>query len=108
MKPIFERRSRSPRRIVYAEGEDERVLRAAQQVIDEKLAMPILVGRRETIRKRIEKLGLRMRLDNDVELRNPEDLPSYQRDWTLLSPLHGARAACRPMRRAPSCARATP
>jgi malate dehydrogenase (oxaloacetate-decarboxylating)(NADP+) len=89
MKPIFEAAKKSPRRIVYAEGEEERVLRAAQQVIDEKLATPILVGRRETIRKRIEKLGLRMRLDKDVELRNPEDLPSYQRDWTLYHQLRG-------------------
>jgi malate dehydrogenase (oxaloacetate-decarboxylating)(NADP+) len=89
MKPIFEAAKKSPRRIVYAEGEEERVLRAAQQVIDEKLAAPILVGRRETIRKRVEKLGLRMRLEKDVEVRNPEDLPNYQRDWTLYHQLRG-------------------
>ncbi len=89
MKPIFEAAKKSPRRIVYAEGEEERVLRAAQQVIDEKLATPILVGRRETIRKRVEKLGLRMRLEKDVEVRNPEDLPNYQRDWTLYHQLRG-------------------
>jgi len=82
MRPIFERAKQKPMRIVYADGEDERVLRAAQTVVDERLARPILVGRRETIRKRIERLGLRLRLDEDVELRNPEDLPHYQRDWT--------------------------
>ncbi len=82
MRPIFERAKQKPMRIVYADGEDERVLRAAQTVVDEHLARPILVGRRETIRKRIERLGLRLRLDEDVELRNPEDLPHYQRDWT--------------------------
>jgi malate dehydrogenase (oxaloacetate-decarboxylating)(NADP+) len=82
MRPIFERAKQRPMRIVYADGEDERVLRAAQTVVDERLARPILVGRRETIRKRIERLGLRLRLDEDVELRNPEDLPHYQRDWT--------------------------
>jgi malate dehydrogenase (oxaloacetate-decarboxylating)(NADP+) len=81
MRPIFDRAKQRPMRIVYADGEDERVLRAAQTVIDERLALPILVGRRETIRKRIEKLGLRMRMDADFELRNPEDLPHYQRDW---------------------------
>ena len=82
MRPIFERAKQRPMRIVYADGEDERVLRAAQTVVDERLARPILVGRRETIRKRIERLGLRLQLDVDVELRNPEDLPHYQRDWT--------------------------
>jgi len=82
MRPIFERAKQKPMRIVYADGEDERVLRAAQTVVDERLARPILVGRRETIRKRIERLGLRLRLDEDVGLRNPEDLPHYQRDWT--------------------------
>jgi malate dehydrogenase (oxaloacetate-decarboxylating)(NADP+) len=82
MRPIFERAKRRAMRIVYADGEDERVLRAAQTVVDERLARPILVGRRETIRKRIERLGLRLRLDADVDLRNPEDLPHYQRDWT--------------------------
>ena len=82
MRPIFERAKQRPMRIVYADGEDERVLRAAQTVVDERLARPILVGRRETIRKRIERLGLRLRLDEDVELRNPEDLPHYQRDWS--------------------------
>ncbi len=83
MRPIFERARQRAMRIVYAEGEDERVLRAAQTIVDERLAIPILVGRRETIRKRIEKLGLRLQLDRDVELRNPEDLPHYQRDWTF-------------------------
>ncbi len=91
MKPLFERAKQDPRRIVYADGEDERVLRAAQTVIDEGLARPIIVGRRETIRKRIENLGLRMRLDRDVELRNPEDLPHYLRDWTLYHKLTGRR-----------------
>ncbi|MBL8697803.1 MAG: NADP-dependent malic enzyme [Alphaproteobacteria bacterium] len=83
MRPIFERAKQRPMRIVFADGEDERVLRAVQTVIDERLAVPILVGRRETIRKRIDRLGLRLQLDRDVELRNPEDLPHYQRDWNF-------------------------
>ncbi len=91
MKPIFERAKLDLKRIVFSDGEDERVLRAAQAVLDERLARPILVGRRETIRKRIEKLGLRMQLDHDIELRNPEDLPQYQRDWTFYHQLMGRR-----------------
>ncbi len=91
MKPIFERAKLDPKRIVFSDGEDERVLRAAQAVVDERLARPILVGRRETIRKRIEKLGLRIALDRDIELRNPEDLPQYQRDWTFYHQLMGRR-----------------
>ncbi len=91
MKPLFDRAKQDPRRIVFAEGEDERVLRAAQTILDEGLGKPILVGRRETVRKRLENLGLRMRLDRDVELRNPEDLPHYLRDWTLYHKLMGRR-----------------
>jgi malate dehydrogenase (oxaloacetate-decarboxylating)(NADP+) len=83
MRPVFERAKARPMRIVFADGEDERVLRAVETVVEEKLARPILVGRRETIRKRIERLGLRLRLDTDAELRNPEDLPHYQRDWSF-------------------------
>jgi len=95
MRPVFERARAEPKRVVYAEGEDERVLRAVQTVIDEGLALPILVGRRETIRKRIESLGLRMRLDQDVELRNPEDLPHYARDWGLYHEIMGRRGISR-------------
>jgi malate dehydrogenase (oxaloacetate-decarboxylating)(NADP+) len=91
MRPLFERAKQTPQRIVFAEGEDERVLRAAQTIVEEQLALPILVGRRETIRKRIEKLGLHIRLDKDVQLRNPEDLPHYQRDWMFYHRLLGRR-----------------
>jgi malate dehydrogenase (oxaloacetate-decarboxylating)(NADP+) len=74
MKPIFSaaRRGQSKPRVVYAEGEDERVLRAVQQVVDEKLARPILVGRPAVLEKRIERFGLRIRLDQDVTVVNPE------------------------------------
>ncbi len=89
MKPLFERAKQDPRRIVFADGEDERVLRAAQTLIDEGLAKPILVGRRETIRKRLDKLGLRMQVDDEVELCNPEDLPHYFRDWLDYHKLQG-------------------
>ncbi len=70
-----------PKRIVYAEGEDERVLRAAQTVIDEKLALPILIGRRGVIESRLRKLGLRIKLDEDFELVDPQSDPRYHEYW---------------------------
>ncbi len=89
MKPIFERARAAKQRIVFADGEDERVLRAAQTLIDEELCLPILVGRRETIRKRLEKLGLRIEIDRDFKLLNPEDVPNYARDWQLYHQIMG-------------------
>src|SRR5690606_7684285 len=56
MKPIFERARQDPRRVVYAEGEEERVLRAVQAVLDDELAKPILIGRRRVVESRIERL----------------------------------------------------
>src|SRR6185437_8441765 len=77
-------RARSaPKRVVYAEGEDERVLRAVQQVLDDRLAKPIVIGRREVVRRRIEKLNLRLKLDQDVELVDPTSDPRYNEYWTL-------------------------
>ena len=61
MKPLFERARGDCKKVVYAEGEEERVLRAVQTVVDEKLADPILIGRRGVVERRIEKLGLRIR-----------------------------------------------
>ena len=72
MKPIFSRRSRRPKRIVFAEGEDERVLRAVQVVVDEGLAQPILVGRPAVLARRIERFGLRLRPDVDFAGDQPE------------------------------------
>ena len=89
MKPIFERARANPQRIVFADGEDERVLRATQTLIDEDLCKPILVGRRETIRKRLDKLGLRIEIDRDFQLLNPEDVPNYARDWQLYHQIMG-------------------
>jgi malate dehydrogenase (oxaloacetate-decarboxylating)(NADP+) len=82
MKPVFARAKQAPKRIVYAEGEEERVLRAAQQVIDDGLARPILVGRRDVIRRRIERLGLRLRIDEDFRLVDPQSDPAYHEYWT--------------------------
>ncbi|OZI31398.1 NADP-dependent malic enzyme [Bordetella genomosp. 10] len=69
-------------RIVFTEGEDERVLRAVQVVVDEGLARPILVGRPAVLAARIEKLGLRLRLGQDVEVTNPEYDERFHRYWT--------------------------
>jgi malate dehydrogenase (oxaloacetate-decarboxylating)(NADP+) len=84
MKPIFQIAKKAPaakKRIVFAEGEEERVLRAVQVVIDEKLAKPILVGRPAVLAKRIEKFGLRMRPEVDFEIINPEYDERYREFW---------------------------
>jgi malate dehydrogenase (oxaloacetate-decarboxylating)(NADP+) len=71
MRPVFEAARKRPARIVYAEGEDERVLRAVQSVLDESIAQPVLIGRRDVIRQRVQEMGLRMRLDGQVEVLDP-------------------------------------
>ncbi|MEP6657410.1 MAG: NADP-dependent malic enzyme [Betaproteobacteria bacterium] len=81
MKPIFSAAKNSPRRIVYAEGEDERVLRAVQVVVDEQLAKPILVGRPAVLESRIERFGLRLKAGADFEVINPENDPRF-RDYS--------------------------
>ena len=84
MKPIFQIAKKAPagkKRIVFAEGEEERILRAVQIVIDEKLAKPILVGRPSVLLQRIEKLGLRMRPEVDFETINPEYDERYRDYW---------------------------
>ncbi|TAN50111.1 MAG: NADP-dependent malic enzyme, partial [Rhodospirillales bacterium] len=81
MKPVFERARRDPRRVVYAEGEDRRVLLAVQTVVDEGLAKPVLIGRREVLEKRIHELDLRMKLDGNVEVCDPQNDPRYQDYW---------------------------
>jgi malate dehydrogenase (oxaloacetate-decarboxylating)(NADP+) len=81
MKPVFTAAKNIDKRIVYAEGEDERVLRAVQVVVDERLARPILIGRPEVIEHRIEKCGLRIRPGVDFELCNPQNDPRYKDYW---------------------------
>jgi len=83
MRPVFQRARSDPKRIVYAEGEDERVLRAVQQAVDEGIARPIIVARREVARRRIERLNLRFKLDQDVELVDPQSDPRYN-DYSAL------------------------
>ncbi|WP_433705133.1 NADP-dependent malic enzyme [Paraburkholderia sacchari] len=87
MKPIFSAakqfvRDGAKARIVFAEGEEERVLRAVQVIVDEKLARPILIGRPEVLLARIEKFGLRLKLGEDVEVTNPEYDERFHQYWT--------------------------
>ena len=81
MRPVFDRARAAPKRLVYAEGEDERVLRAVQGVVDDGLAKPILVGRPEVVASRIERLGLRIKIERDFELVNPESDSRYGAYW---------------------------
>ena len=84
MKPLFQIAKKAPmdrKRIVFAEGEEERVLRAVQVIVDEKLAAPILVGRPHILEQRIEKFGLRLRPDVDFKVINPEFDPRYREYW---------------------------
>jgi malate dehydrogenase (oxaloacetate-decarboxylating)(NADP+) len=81
MKPIFAAARLAPRRIVYAEGEDERVLRAVQVVVDEGLARPILVGRPTVLKQRVERFGLRLEPGKDFDVINPEHDDRYRDYW---------------------------
>jgi malate dehydrogenase (oxaloacetate-decarboxylating)(NADP+) len=81
MKPVYERARGDRKRVVYAEGEEYKVLRAVQTVIDERLAFPILIGRPDVIQARIDKLGLRMRAGVDFELTNINDDPRFDDYW---------------------------
>jgi malate dehydrogenase (oxaloacetate-decarboxylating)(NADP+) len=93
MKPIFEVAKRSPARLVYAEGEERRVLQAAQQVIDENIAMPIVVGRANVIEMRIKELGLRMRAGKDFELVNILKDKRFREYWSEYHRLTGRKGS---------------
>jgi len=91
MRPVFNtaRAATQAKRVAYAEGEDERVLRAAQLALDDGLAQPILIGRPAVIEARIAKAGLRIRLGQDVECVNPEDDPRFRQYWETYHRLMG-------------------
>ena len=99
MRPIFNAAKAVPqadKRVAYADGEDERALRAAQMAIDDQLAHPILIGRPNVIAARIEKAGLRMRLGVDVDNVNPEEDSRFRQYWEHYHQLmkrHGATPA---------------
>ncbi|QWF53205.1 NADP-dependent malic enzyme [Bordetella hinzii] len=104
MKPLFASAKRFVReggraRIVFTEGEDERVLRAVQVIVDEGLAKPILVGRPAVLSARIEKYGLRLRLGQDVEVTNPEYDERFHQYWTTYWELMCRRGITKEMAR---------
>jgi malate dehydrogenase (oxaloacetate-decarboxylating)(NADP+) len=87
MRPVFEAAARNPKRIVFAEGEDERILRAAQTLVDDGTAYPVLLGRRAVIKAKVKEMGLRMDLVDGVRVLDPAEdehvfgplVPEYQR-----------------------------
>ena len=81
MKPVFSAAKLNPKKVVYCEGEDERVLRAVQVVVDEGLARPILIARPEVLLPRIEKAGLRMKPERDFDLVNPNSDARFRDYW---------------------------
>ncbi|MDO4593363.1 MAG: NADP-dependent malic enzyme [Comamonadaceae bacterium] len=89
MRPVFAAAKTSVQRVAYAEGEDERVLRAVQVVVEEGLAKPILIGRPAVIEARIAKAGLRLQPGADVEICNPEDDPRFRQYWETYHRLMG-------------------
>ena len=78
MKPVFAKAKTQPVRVIYAEGEDERVLHATQVVLEENVARPILVGRPSVVEARIKRFGLAIKAGKDFDLINPEDDPRYR------------------------------
>jgi malate dehydrogenase (oxaloacetate-decarboxylating)(NADP+) len=81
MRPVFEAARSASRRIVFAEGEDERVLRAAQAILEETTEQPILIGRPEVIARRCERAGLTIHPERDLTIVNPENDPRYRDYW---------------------------
>ena len=81
MRPVFAAAKARPARVIYAEGEDERVLRAVQVALDEGIAQPTLIGRPEVIAMRIQRAGLRLKLGQDVAVIDPENDPRFRQYW---------------------------
>jgi len=81
MKPVFSAAKKNPTRVVFCEGEDERVLRSVQIVVDEGVAKPILIARPEVLLPRMEKFGLRIRPGKDFEIVNPNSDPRFRDYW---------------------------
>ncbi len=89
MRPVFAAARSAPKRIVYAEGEDERALRAVQIGLEEGLVQPILIGRPAVVAQRIERAGLRLKAGSDFELINPEDDARFRQYWEAYHALKG-------------------
>ncbi len=91
MRPIFDQAKKAPKRVIYAEGEDARVLRAVQVVVDEGIARPTLIARPTVLKNRIERLGLRLQHGRDFDLIDPNDDPRYDTYWGRYHQIMGRR-----------------
>ncbi|MEM7619236.1 MAG: NADP-dependent malic enzyme [Pseudomonadota bacterium] len=91
MRPVFDFAREQQRRVVFAEGEDERVLYAVRAAIDERLAEPILIGRPGVVQKRLDQLGLRLKAGDDFEIVNPESDERYYDYWNYYVEKAGRR-----------------
>ncbi|MCL7464487.1 NADP-dependent malic enzyme [Phaeovulum sp. NW3] len=100
MRPVFEAAAQATRSIVFAEGEDERVLRAANAMIEETTDKPILIGRPDVIARRCERAGLPIRPGVDFEIVNPQDDPRYRDYWTTYHDLMARRGVSPDLARA--------
>ncbi len=82
MRPVFSQAQKAPKKLAYSEGEEDRVLRAVQMALDEKVVKkPVLIGRRDVIATRLERLSLRMEVDKDFEICDPQNDPRYKKYW---------------------------
>jgi len=99
MRPVFEQARLAPKRVIFSAGEDDRVLRAVQAILDERVAEPILIGRPDIIRRRAERLGLRFRPGTDVALIDPSDDPRYDHYWSSYHELMERRGVTVPTAR---------
>ncbi len=99
MRPVFEQARSAPKRVIFSAGEDDRVLRAVQIILDERIAKPILIGRPEVVRRRAERLGLRFQPGTDVELINPSHDPRYDKYWGAYHDLMERRGVTEPTAR---------
>ena len=106
-KPVIDRAKQDPKRLVYAEGEEETVLRAVQNVVDEGIAKPILIGRPAVIEQRIERLSLRLKPGVDFELTNIENDSRFKDYWSLYHELMQRRGVSPDMAKAIVRSRAT-
>ncbi|MDO5641387.1 MAG: NADP-dependent malic enzyme, partial [Paracoccus sp. (in: a-proteobacteria)] len=100
MRPVFEAAATATRRIVFAEGEDERVLRAANAMIEETTDVPILIGRPDVIASRAERAGLPIRPEKDFEIVNPESDSRYREYWETYHDLMARRGVTPDLARA--------
>jgi len=99
MRPVFEQARLKPQRVIFSAGEDDRVLRATQIILDEGVAQPILIGRPEIIRRRAQRLGLSFRPGVDAALVDPSDDPRYDRYWGAYHKLMERRGVTEPTAR---------